>query len=563
MALHFGDYRLNSSQIPFCLYTQSSSDPLPNSSYSFPTEYYRLRDLEFLFLDKEPGYLLQQSRVHFLNLWASEFNIHILKESDGEILMIRTKVEELAKKLGFSDLANFCSLSPNQLVDGVADDFLSTFGQKIAINRPYDEYTLLLEVEIEPKDRITSKETSSPEGTERAQLINQVHSGTTSGMATRSNSTMIVTKSPESDENDIIRKISDSNEDDIDHSSDEKKKRKRLSINTSSSLRSDELQQTLNISDSGTPESGSFKFPVKRKLSEKRGSIHNLTIQPPNHSQQLEQQSIKSNNSQAVSATQTTFSPQNIKLGPPQRRLMGQAGVPAPTGVQTFSQPSSLLNPNTRSQNSQQLNSATPITSHSTPTTTHATPTTTHATSTTSHATPEVLRSAFISTFEQIYDQIEETNTLQSTLKEQIRKSAALLQTLQASGNMIEGLVRNHFGVMQQTYGEKFGTALTHLNRRLLIVEEKLGMQGTNIHEKEKSTLRPNILNSPSVGLAPPVLGPGGAPFSANGRFHGPGPLSAMAGGGSGGLFAGGVAEQMLKSVIDRLELIEKKTSSE
>ncbi|ORX64210.1 hypothetical protein BCR32DRAFT_251239 [Anaeromyces robustus] len=79
---------------------------------------------------------------------------------------------------------------------------------------------------------------------------------------------------------------------------------------------------------------------------------------------------------------------------------------------------------------------------------------------------------SFISMFENLYDQIESVNRLRSTLEEQIRKSTALLQTLQASGQMIEGLVRSHFREMQAQYGEKFGKALTDLNRRLIDVEE-------------------------------------------------------------------------------------------
>jgi len=79
---------------------------------------------------------------------------------------------------------------------------------------------------------------------------------------------------------------------------------------------------------------------------------------------------------------------------------------------------------------------------------------------------------SFVSMFENLYDQIESVNRLRSTLEEQIRKSTALLQTLQASGQMIEGLVRSHFREMQVQYGEKFGAALTDLNRRLIDVEE-------------------------------------------------------------------------------------------
>ncbi|KAI8899325.1 hypothetical protein BC833DRAFT_586082 [Globomyces pollinis-pini] len=82
-------------------------------------------------------------------------------------------------------------------------------------------------------------------------------------------------------------------------------------------------------------------------------------------------------------------------------------------------------------------------------------------------------RSNFLNVFEQLYDSQETTNRLHLQLKEQIRKSATLLYTLSSSGQMIEGLVRSHFRDLQSQYGEKFGSALTDLNRRLVAVENR------------------------------------------------------------------------------------------
>ncbi|KAJ3276183.1 hypothetical protein HDV01_005631 [Terramyces sp. JEL0728] len=82
-------------------------------------------------------------------------------------------------------------------------------------------------------------------------------------------------------------------------------------------------------------------------------------------------------------------------------------------------------------------------------------------------------RQQFMNAMEQIYDNNEQTARLQTQLKEQIRKSATLLYTLSSSGQMIEGLVRSHFRDMQAQYGEKFGLALTDLNRRLVAIEQR------------------------------------------------------------------------------------------
>ncbi|KAI9351390.1 hypothetical protein BDR26DRAFT_426951 [Obelidium mucronatum] len=81
-------------------------------------------------------------------------------------------------------------------------------------------------------------------------------------------------------------------------------------------------------------------------------------------------------------------------------------------------------------------------------------------------------RRAFVSLFESVYDTAsEDLPKLVATLKDQMRKSSSLLQTLQASGQMIEGLVRSCFRDMQLQYGEKFGAALNDLNRRLEVLE--------------------------------------------------------------------------------------------
>jgi hypothetical protein len=52
-------------------------------------------------------------------------------------------------------------------------------------------------------------------------------------------------------------------------------------------------------------------------------------------------------------------------------------------------------------------------------------------------------RQHYLQPFEQLFETIETTRTLKSTLDDQIRRSSSLIQTLQASASTIEGLVRN------------------------------------------------------------------------------------------------------------------------
>nr|CAG8500852.1 5639_t:CDS:2 [Entrophospora candida] len=75
---------------------------------------------------------------------------------------------------------------------------------------------------------------------------------------------------------------------------------------------------------------------------------------------------------------------------------------------------------------------------------------------------------SFINLFDTFYDTIADSHSLKSTLEEQINKTTALLQTLQASGSMIEGLVRGHFHELQREVIKD----LMALEKRITRVEE-------------------------------------------------------------------------------------------
>ncbi|KAI8836570.1 hypothetical protein BC829DRAFT_52185 [Chytridium lagenaria] len=68
-----------------------------------------------------------------------------------------------------------------------------------------------------------------------------------------------------------------------------------------------------------------------------------------------------------------------------------------------------------------------------------------------------ISKSNFMGAFEGLYDAAEELPRLSGTLREQIRRSSSLLQTLQASGAMIEGLVRGLFRECRRSMGRSLG----------------------------------------------------------------------------------------------------------
>ncbi|KAF9908487.1 hypothetical protein EC991_009751 [Linnemannia zychae] len=82
----------------------------------------------------------------------------------------------------------------------------------------------------------------------------------------------------------------------------------------------------------------------------------------------------------------------------------------------------------------------------------------------------------FMETVSSLFDSVDSSRSLKYTLEEQIRKSAQLLQTLQASGTMIENLVRGQFKELEKGVIERFESEIDHLNARVRQLEEHQGL---------------------------------------------------------------------------------------
>jgi hypothetical protein len=91
---------------------------------------------------------------------------------------------------------------------------------------------------------------------------------------------------------------------------------------------------------------------------------------------------------------------------------------------------------------------------------------------TNSHAALQ--RQQFMQPFEHLFDTIETTRTLKSTLDDQIRRSSTLIQTLQASSTTIEGLVRNQIKEAQKEIMRRMEESLDNLFHRLNSLERRL-----------------------------------------------------------------------------------------
>ncbi|KAF9284798.1 hypothetical protein BGZ68_004380 [Mortierella alpina] len=89
------------------------------------------------------------------------------------------------------------------------------------------------------------------------------------------------------------------------------------------------------------------------------------------------------------------------------------------------------------------------------------------------HSNPKHM---FMETVSNLFDSVDSSRSLKYTLEEQIRKSAQLLQTLQASGTMIENLVRGQFKELEKGVIERFESDIEHLTARVRQLEEHQGL---------------------------------------------------------------------------------------
>ncbi|KAF9416527.1 hypothetical protein BGZ76_004656, partial [Entomortierella beljakovae] len=92
------------------------------------------------------------------------------------------------------------------------------------------------------------------------------------------------------------------------------------------------------------------------------------------------------------------------------------------------------------------------------------------------HGPAHVSKPAFMETISNLFDSVDSSRSLRTTLEEQIRKSAQLLQTLQSSGTMIESLVRGQFKELEKGVIEKFENELDYLSQRVRQLEEHQGL---------------------------------------------------------------------------------------
>lgn len=110
-----------------------------------------------------------------------------------------------------------------------------------------------------------------------------------------------------------------------------------------------------------------------------------------------------------------------------------------------------------------------------------------------STAQPLSKKQQFLQPFEMLYDTLEQTRALKSTLDDQIRRSSSMMQNLQSSSALVEQLVRQQ---LQEMVQQHFATKLKECAARINWLEEQQQQQQQEQEQASKET--PLVQSAPT-----------------------------------------------------------------
>ncbi|KAI8347190.1 hypothetical protein EDC96DRAFT_521163 [Choanephora cucurbitarum] len=211
---------------------------------------------------------------------------------------------------------------------------------------------------------------------------------------------------------------------------------------------------------------------------------HEFAIPPIVPSQQQPPHSAHPTSRETISYQQYVASPSLYGNGHPTHAKLHPPPPPPPSTAtsSTYNFTSKASQQQTRSHENQQLavNAASVPLPPKTPTT---------------NSFAALQRQQYLQPFEHLFDTIETTRTLKTTLDDQIRRSSSLMQTLQASVTTIEGLVRNQVKEVQWELMSQIERTMDGLVRRLEVLEHRLDRPNINGHSKKQT--KPMMTDSP------------------------------------------------------------------
>ncbi|CAG8610071.1 6539_t:CDS:2 [Paraglomus brasilianum] len=521
--LQFGVY---SNQQPFCLYlfplVATSLDTNSSPTQPIYQPFYRLRDIDAIFFNASVGYIYDSGHIPHVYFDTPGYCFY---ERSGDVYLSSRALNETALRMGNMLLAEFCKLSRDEIRAGAADRLLKK--AKVPIIKSLYVEAEFEFVAIDSRTRKRSQggrisiadvldnddandryETRIASPTSRiefnaAPIVKQEPSPANSTpsspdqtlRSTRSSSPVSSVTDDDNSRRKRRRVIPSAITKTTNNPEAMERVRNNLKLKQQKSVgevRQNRLMQESivdrrhSVAVAGYNAHSSSNFPAawdpNRHLNTKRHSISQHRVN--RNSKNLSLYSPpRVNRSASASGSSDNNSPIHTSMTAGHRASV--SGYPSQSAFSSAcrqSNQSQTVHPASRSASIHGLissdchNASRPVPNiQVTPSTAPHAPSSTlprreSLASNSPAPSSDRSKDSFIQVFDTFYDAVADTHSLKNTLEEQIRKTSALLQTLQSSGLMIESLVRGQVREMQR----EVISDLTSIEKRVARVEERM-----------------------------------------------------------------------------------------
>jgi len=141
-----GTYSYGDKSHTFCLFQV----PVYSEDRPILANFYRLNDLDVIFFENSPGYLLKSNKIpeEYLNSPS-----HHIKDKNGDDLLSSTAIVRAAEALNNNSLADLCRFTYEQIDQGQADETFQSVSKILNWKPPFSKTF----IEIDVKDNADTK----------------------------------------------------------------------------------------------------------------------------------------------------------------------------------------------------------------------------------------------------------------------------------------------------------------------------------------------------------------------------------------------------------------------
>ncbi|OUM65407.1 hypothetical protein PIROE2DRAFT_7617 [Piromyces sp. E2] len=141
-----GTYSYNDKSHTFCLFQV----PVYSEDRPILVNFYRLNDLDVIFFENSPGYLLKSNKIPEEYFKSPS---HHIKDKNGDDLLSSTAIIRAAEALDNNSLADLCRFTYEQIDQGQADETFQSVSKILNWKPPFSKTF----IEIDVKDNADTK----------------------------------------------------------------------------------------------------------------------------------------------------------------------------------------------------------------------------------------------------------------------------------------------------------------------------------------------------------------------------------------------------------------------